>query len=51
MIAVLLSLASFVYSNLGGFLAGMILGLLGGMLAVAWTPTAGQPTASTPSLS
>ncbi|MCG5219262.1 DUF6114 domain-containing protein [Streptosporangium soli] len=37
-IAVLLSLASFVYSNLGGFLAGMILGLLGGMLAVAWTP-------------
>ncbi|KAB8189211.1 hypothetical protein FH608_040980 [Nonomuraea phyllanthi] len=38
LIAVLLSLASFVYSNLGGFLLGMILGLLGGMLAVAWTP-------------
>ncbi|MEV0618246.1 DUF6114 domain-containing protein [Nonomuraea sp. NPDC050404] len=37
-IAVLLSMASFVYSNLGGFLVGMILGLLGGMLAVAWTP-------------
>ncbi|MEU1722713.1 DUF6114 domain-containing protein [Actinomadura sp. ATCC 39365] len=38
LIAVLLSLASFVYSNLGGFLLGMILGLLGGMLAIAWTP-------------
>ncbi|MGW0808534.1 DUF6114 domain-containing protein [Nonomuraea sp. NPDC002799] len=38
LIAVLLSLASFVYSNLGGFLVGMVLGLLGGMLAVAWTP-------------
>lgn len=38
LIAVLLSLASFVYSNLGGFLIGMVLGLLGGMLAVAWTP-------------
>ncbi|MER5326319.1 DUF6114 domain-containing protein [Streptosporangium roseum] len=38
LIAVLLSMASFVYSNLGGFLIGMIWGLLGGMLAVAWTP-------------
>ncbi|PZG30988.1 hypothetical protein C1I98_30575 [Spongiactinospora gelatinilytica] len=38
LIAVLLSLASFVYSNLGGFLLGMALGLLGGMLTVAWTP-------------
>ncbi|MEV4805440.1 DUF6114 domain-containing protein [Nonomuraea sp. NPDC049421] len=38
LIAVLLSLASFVHSNLGGFLLGMILGLLGGMLAIAWTP-------------
>ncbi|MFI7617628.1 DUF6114 domain-containing protein [Nonomuraea terrae] len=38
LIAVLLSMASFVYSNLGGFLIGMILGLLGGMLTVAWTP-------------
>ncbi|MFC4117059.1 DUF6114 domain-containing protein [Nonomuraea zeae] len=36
-IAILLAMASFVYSNLGGFLVGMILGLLGGMLAVAWT--------------
>ncbi|MEU7891952.1 DUF6114 domain-containing protein [Nonomuraea sp. NPDC049152] len=38
LMAVLLSMASFVYSNLGGFLLGMIIGLLGGMLAVAWTP-------------
>lgn len=42
LVAVLLSMASFVYSNLGGFLIGMILGLLGGMLAVAWTPVS-QP--------
>ncbi|MGP4095226.1 DUF6114 domain-containing protein [Nonomuraea sp. KM90] len=38
LIAVLLSMASFIYSNLGGFLIGMILGLLGGMLTMAWTP-------------
>ncbi|MEV0999950.1 DUF6114 domain-containing protein [Nonomuraea sp. NPDC050202] len=38
LIAVLLSMASFVYSNLGGFLLGMLLGLLGGMLVMAWTP-------------
>ncbi|RBQ20708.1 hypothetical protein DP939_06390 [Spongiactinospora rosea] len=38
LIAVLLSLASFVYSNLGGFLLGMTFGLLGGMLTLAWSP-------------
>ncbi|GAA4933527.1 hypothetical protein HD597_009604 [Nonomuraea thailandensis] len=38
LVTVVLSMASFVYSNLGGFLVGMVLGLLGGMLAVAWTP-------------
>lgn len=42
LVAVLLSMASFVYSNLGGLLIGMTVGLLGGMLAVAWTP-AGRP--------
>jgi hypothetical protein len=36
--AVLVSLASFVYANLGGFLVGMLLGLVGGALAAAWTP-------------
>lgn len=42
LVAVLLSMASFVYSNLGGFLVGMLLGLLGGTLAMAWTPV-GDP--------
>ncbi|MBP2706030.1 hypothetical protein JOL79_19665 [Microbispora sp. RL4-1S] len=37
-VAVLLSIASFVYANLGGFLAGMLLGLVGGALAAAWAP-------------
>lgn len=36
---VLLSLASFVYTNLGGFLLGMVLGLVGGNLGFAWMPT------------
>jgi hypothetical protein len=38
LVAVLLSMVSFVYSNLGGLLIGTVLGLLGGMLAMAWTP-------------
>ncbi|MEU4231250.1 DUF6114 domain-containing protein [Nonomuraea sp. NPDC026600] len=37
-VTVLLSMASFVYSNLGGFLIGMSLGLVGGTLALAWAP-------------
>ncbi len=44
LVAVLLSMASFVYSNLGGFLVGMTFGLLGGMLAVAWTPASRPDT-------
>lgn len=36
--AVLLSLASFVTSNFGGFVIGMLLGLVGGSLGFAWTP-------------
>lgn len=39
-VAVLLSLASFVTSNFGGFLIGMLLGLVGGSLGFAWTPGA-----------
>ena len=31
-------MASFVYSNPGGFLIGMTLGLLGGTLVIVWTP-------------
>ncbi|GAA3232499.1 hypothetical protein GCM10010468_64390 [Actinocorallia longicatena] len=37
-ITVLAALGSFVTSNLGGFLLGMLLGLVGGGLIVAWTP-------------
>ncbi|GAA1278432.1 hypothetical protein Psi02_60310 [Planotetraspora silvatica] len=44
-VAVLVSLASFVYANLGGFLVGMLLGLVGGALAAAWTP---EPAADEP---
>jgi hypothetical protein len=35
---VVLSLASFVTTNLGGLVAGMLLGLVGGSLAFAWVP-------------
>ncbi len=35
---VVLALASFVYSNLGGFGIGMLTSLVGGALAFAWTP-------------
>ncbi|GAA0393140.1 hypothetical protein GCM10009530_50600 [Microbispora corallina] len=45
-VAVLVSIASFVYANLGGFLVGMLLGLVGGALAAAWTPVGeGAPAA------
>ncbi len=36
LLAVLLSLAAWVTSNLGGFFIGMLLGLIGGALAFAW---------------
>ena len=35
---VLLSLLSFIGTNLGGFFLGMLLGLVGGSLAFAWSP-------------
>ncbi|KIZ14055.1 DUF6114 domain-containing protein [Streptomyces natalensis] len=41
--AILLSLVSFVVSNFGGFVVGLLLGLIGGALAVAWAP--GKPLA------
>ncbi|MEV7804034.1 DUF6114 domain-containing protein [Microbispora sp. NPDC088329] len=44
-VAVLVSIASFVYANLGGFLVGMLLGLVGGALAVAWAPAETTETA------
>jgi hypothetical protein len=44
-IAVLLSLASWVTSNLGGFFVGMALGLVGGGLGFAWVRGSGAPAA------
>lgn len=52
-VATLLAVASFVYSNLGGFGVGMILGLVGGGMGAAWIPPArsepdsGPPVAKT----
>ena len=43
---ILFALASFLTSNLGGFLLGMLLGLVGGSLAVAWDFA--KPKAETP---
>lgn len=37
-LAIAFSLASFVTSNLGGFILGMVLGILGGAMGFAWTP-------------
>ncbi|AAZ56363.1 hypothetical protein JCM3263A_02880 [Thermobifida fusca] len=37
-VAVLLSLASFLTSNFGGFVIGMLLGIIGGALIFAWEP-------------
>jgi hypothetical protein len=37
LLAMVLSLGSWITSNLGGFFLGMLLGLVGGALAVAWT--------------
>lgn len=36
--AVLLSLVSFVTTNIGGYVIGMALGIVGGSLSVAWNP-------------
>jgi hypothetical protein len=37
-VSIILALASWLTSNLGGFLVGMLLSLVGGCLALAWTP-------------
>lgn len=37
-VAIILALASWLTSNLGGFLVGMVLALVGGCLALAWAP-------------
>jgi Family of unknown function (DUF6114) len=44
LLAIVLSLGSWLTSNLGGFFLGMLLGLVGGTLAFAWTPDSdGEP--------
>jgi hypothetical protein len=44
LLAMMLALGSWITSNLGGFFLGMILGLVGGALAFAWTTdSAKQP--------
>jgi hypothetical protein len=44
-LSVLLALGTWLTSNLGGFLIGMLLGVVGGSLAFGWTPKAGaRPT-------
>ena len=44
-LAVLLSLASFLTSNFGGFFVGLLLGLVGGALGFAWSPAAADAAA------
>lgn len=39
-LAILMALASWVTSNLGGFFVGLLLGLVGGSLAFAWSDAA-----------
>lgn len=43
--SILLALVSLVVSNMGGFLTGFLLALIGGALAIAWAP--GAPAAET----
>jgi len=51
LIAAGLSLGSWITSNLGGFIVGLLLGLIGSALAFAWSepvPVASEPVASEP---
>lgn len=49
-LTVLMAAAALVMSNLGGFLIGTVLGILGGALMFAWQPVpAPEPTAAAPS--
>ena len=41
-LSVLLSLGTWLTANLGGFLIGMLLGVVGGSLAFGWSPRAGS---------
>ncbi|MBT2407286.1 hypothetical protein J7I97_35700 [Streptomyces sp. ISL-87] len=46
--ALLLSVLSFVATNLGGFLIGMLLGIAGSALAFGWTPLPDEEEAGSP---
>ncbi|MET7962842.1 DUF6114 domain-containing protein [Micromonospora zamorensis] len=43
LVSLVLGLVSWLTSNLGGFVIGMLLALLGGALAFAWTPDKDRP--------
>jgi hypothetical protein len=47
-VSILLALVSWLTSNLGGFLVGMLLALIGGCLAFAWSPIRQRRAADTP---
>jgi hypothetical protein len=47
-LSVLLALGTWVTSNLGGFLVGMVLGLVGGSLAFGWAPRRPAPAPAAP---
>lgn len=44
MVGIMLALVSFVTSNFGGFVIGMLLGIVGGALVFAWGPSARKPS-------
>lgn len=46
-LGLLSALYSFIGLNLGGFILGMVLGILGGALALAWVPQRSRPEAVT----
>jgi hypothetical protein len=45
---IILGIASFPASNLGGFFLGMLLAIAGGALGYAWAPAAGDGTGARP---
>ncbi|MEU1748943.1 DUF6114 domain-containing protein [Micromonospora arida] len=47
-VSLVLGLVSWLTSNLGGFVVGMLLALLGGALAFAWTPDKDHPATGAP---
>jgi hypothetical protein len=48
LVAAVLALASWVTSNLGGFVFGLLLGLVGSALAFAWSPAEAGGSAAEP---